>query len=370
MRILLAPDTFKGTLDAASFCRIGRDAIAAARSDIDCLICPLADGGEGTAAALVNSAGGEFRRQLVDDPLGRRVSASWGLLDGGRTAIIDLSASSGLGLVEPASLDPLVTSSRGTGELMVAALDAGCQTIILGLGGSATVDGGKGALSALGFGFLDASGKALSPGGASLQHLSSVDRRAVDPRVAQVEWLLASDVDNPLLGPSGAAQVYGPQKGAGPDEVQILEQALAQWVKVAGCPALALQPGAGAAGGAGFGLAAMLDARLVPGFDLVRKRVGLDQQMAGCDWVVTGEGQLDEQSLSGKVVGQVSRLAREHGVRCLVVAGQDRLEDHKKTLFDRVLSLVGEDVSAAEAQSNAGSCVARRLRQWAADLPK
>ncbi|MCB1665030.1 MAG: glycerate kinase [Pseudomonadales bacterium] len=322
MRIIVAPDSFKECLEAPEVAR----AIArgwAREAPQDTLVeMPLADGGEGTTAALVSAAGGRLEWRTVSGPLAEPVEAHFGLIDDGRTAIVEVAQASGLHRVPPDRRDALRACSRGTGELIEAALASGAETLIIGLGGSATSDAGIGLLQALGARFLDADGLALSGGGA-LQDLVHFDIEPVQTRLQGVRVLVASDVRNPLLGPEGCARVFAPQKGASVDEVLQLETGMAHFAELARQQGFDIAgfAGSGAAGGIGGTLGGLLGASIVSGIDTVMDAVGLPQALAGADLVITGEGSLDSQSAAGKVPAGVCRLAREHGVPVIALAG-------------------------------------------------
>lgn len=322
--IVLAPDSFKESLSsvaaAEAMARGVRRACPGARIDS----VPMADGGEGTVQALVWATSGTYCKEIVHDPLGRSVEATFGLLGRGDCAVIEMAAASGLELLQPKQRNPLLTTTRGTGELILAALKAGVGRIILGIGGSATVDGGTGMARALGVRFLDAAGQELSEGGASLTKLEKIDISALDPRIKNVRIDVACDVNNPLIGQCGAARVFAPQKGATPQMVEQLELGLARLgEKIAqqlGKDVINT-PGSGAAGGLGAGLMAFLDGRPSSGVDLVIEAVHLACRLADADLCITGEGKLDYQSASGKAVMGVGRLAKTMNVPVIVLAG-------------------------------------------------
>jgi glycerate kinase len=284
--------------------------------------CPVADGGEGTLAAVL---GAGFRRVPVraTGPVGRPVESAIAVKDG--VAVVELADACGLIRVS-GRLNPLAASSRGAGDLVRAALDAGCHKIVLAVGGSASTDGGAGMLQALGATLLDADGIAVSPGGAGLSQLTRVDLSTLDRRLASTKIVLASDVDNPLLGPDGAAAVYAPQKGASDADVGLLEKALARWAELVD-PSSADLPSAGAAGGVGFAAMAVLGARRRPGVEVVLDVVGLRHHVEGADLVVTGEGSLDEQTLRGKAVAGVAAAATAFSVPVVAVCGRRLLGD-------------------------------------------
>jgi glycerate kinase len=325
MRIVIAPDSFKESLSASSSAAAIARGVMRARPGAEVVQVPMADGGEGTVAAMVAATGGRLVEAHVTDPLGRLATAVFGVLGGeAKTAVIEMAAASGLPLVPPAQRNPLVTTTFGTGELIRAALDGGAARIIVGIGGSATVDGGVGAAQALGAVFRTAGGQSIGPGGGALADLASISLATLDPRLRRVRIEVACDVDNPLVGPQGAARVFGPQKGATPAMVETLDANLAHLARVIERDlgvSVAEMPGAGAAGGLGAGLVAFLGARLRPGVDLVIEAVGLERQVAGADLVITGEGQADGQSVRGKTVSGVARAAARHGVPVVVLAG-------------------------------------------------
>jgi glycerate kinase len=352
LRVLVAPDSFKGSLAAPA----AAEAIAAgfARCGFATDACPLADGGEGTAGVLAAASGGRIERRTVAGPLGEPVCAEFAVLGDGETAVVEMAAASGLGLVAPGRLDPLRATTRGTGELVRAALDLGLRRVIVALGGSATNDGGSGAARALGARFLDDAGRELPDGGASLARLARIDVAGLDPRLREAAVTAACDVDNPLCGPRGASAVFGPQKGATPAMVAQLDAALRRYAQVVrrdlGVDVLD-RPGAGAAGGLGGGLHAFCRAELRPGVDLVLDAVRFADRLRGCDLVVTGEGRIDGQTEGGKLPLGVARAAKRAGVPCLCLAGDVRAAPGE---FAAVLPVVPGPIPLAEAMSRAG----------------
>lgn len=329
----------------------------------------MADGGEGTLEALVAARGGELVRVQVEGPLGEPLEAAFGLIEGGRTAVVELAAASGLTLVPPERRDPRFTSTYGFGQLLEAARRHGARRIIAAVGGSATNDGGAGMAQALGFRLLDAQGRELPRGGAALARLARVDAAGVDPGWREVEVEVAVDVDNPLTGPSGASAVYGPQKGASPEAVQELEAALRRFAEVIG-PELAERPGAGAAGGAAAGLMAFLGARLVRGAALVVDAAGLEAALRGAMAVFTGEGRVDAQTARGKGPLEVARRARAVGLPVALLAGS-KGEGWEAVLAEGVSlveTLVGPQTSADEAQAHAAELLREAARRAAVRL--
>jgi len=320
VRLVAAPNPYKGSLGAPAAARAialgARDVFA----DAEVLEVPVADGGEGTVEALVASRGGELVWVTVQSPLGEPVDAAFGLIDGGRAAVVELAAASGLPLLPPERRDPRVTSTFGFGQLLEAARRRGVERIIAGIGGSATNDGGAGMAQALGFRLLDPDGCELPPGGLALSRLATIDAARVDPAWAAIDVEVAVDVTNPLTGPEGASAVYAPQKGATREMVQELDDALVRFAQVVG-PEIAEQPGAGAAGGAGAGLMYFLGARLRRGAPLVVDACGLDAALVGARAVFTGEGRVDAQTAYGKGPIEVARRARAAGVDAILIAG-------------------------------------------------
>lgn len=326
MKVVIAPDSFKESLSAPQAAEAIRDGILAANPQAEPIMAPVADGGEGTVEAVVASAGGRFLQVTVPDPLGRPVDARIGLLDcSGAGAVIEMAAASGLHLLAAGERNPLKTSTRGTGAMIRGALDAGARRIMVGAGGSATVDCGTGMAAELGVRFIDSSGKVIErPAGADMERIERIDTDGLDERIADCELVVASDVSSPLTGPDGAARVYGPQKGAGPAAVERLEKGLEHLSGIirrdTGVDVSAL-PGGGAAGGLGAGLAALAGARIESGIGTVMEAVGLEDRIKGCDLVITGEGKADFQSAFGKAPAGVGGLAKKHGVPAIVLAG-------------------------------------------------
>ena len=323
-RILLCPNAFKGSLTATAAARAMAEGVARVGA-FETVCLPLADGGDGTLETLVEATGGSLHTALVRDPLGRPITATWGRLGGSQrdTAVIEMAQASGLRLLRPEEVDPLSASTYGTGELMQHALQAGCRNLLVGIGGSATNDGGAGMAQALGFRLLDAAGEDLPPGGSALARLDRIEiGGSLLPPGLQV--IVACDVDNPLCGPEGATAVYSPQKGATPAQIPLLDAALAHYAAVlhrAFGRDVTGAPGAGAAGGLGAGLMAFCAARLQPGADMVLEVTGFDAILKDCDLVLTGEGRIDGQTTRGKVVASVARRAGRAGVPVVALAG-------------------------------------------------
>jgi len=329
VNILILPDSFKESLSASRFCEIAEAVIGRRLPGSSVVALPMADGGEGTAEALVIGTGGEFVRASVTGPMGEAVTARYGLLGDKTTAVVEMAEASGLPLVPEESRDPLRATSRGTGELIVDALDRGIRRIVLALGGSATNDGGAGALTAMGIRFRDAQGTEVGRDAISLASLNSASTAEQDPRLKTTELIIACDVTNPLLGERGATYTYGRQKGADNEQLGVLEGALTNF---AGVTTLATgrdereTPGAGAAGGMGFGFLSYCNASIVSGFDVVADTYGLQERLARerFDLIITGEGAINFQSVQGKLIGRIAKLGRVHDVPVVALAGSIR----------------------------------------------
>lgn len=353
MRIAIVPNAFKGSLTASQAIGCIERGFRKALPNICTVGIPMADGGDGTVRAIVEATGGSLAKCHVRDPLGRRIKSSFGLTGDGRTAVIEMALANGLALLGPNERNPLLTSTYGTGELIRAALDRGVKDILLGIGGSATNDGGMGMARALGVRFLDARNRELDDNGGSLTGLSRIDISGLDVRLKSTTVSVACDVDNPLYGPRGAARVYSPQKGAAPAMVKRLDTGLRQLASVIKKDLgvrVARLPGAGAAGGLGAGLVAFLGARMRPGVDIVIHAIGLESKLAGCDLVVTGEGRLDGQTLSGKAPAGVAKIAKKLGIPVIAICGSLAPDAGKvrEAGIDAFFSALEEPVSEAD----------------------
>jgi glycerate kinase len=369
MKILVASDKFKGSLTAAEACAAIaeglREGFAGGDHEICCL--PIADGGDGIADTLTNAAGGEWTSTMVRGPLGVPVTAGYGLIDEGKTAVIEMAAASGLALLGESPLDPLRASSYGTGELIRDAIARGVTEVLLGIGGSATNDGGTGMALALGYRFLDEAGDDLTDLPASLDRVARLLRPDGFPCP---KVTVACDVTNPLLGPRGCTAVYGPQKGISPEAFALHEARLARLVAAAGerGERASLTPGAGAAGGLGFGAMIFLDATLVPGFDLVADRIGLVDAVQWADLVITGEGRLDHQSLEGKGPHGVVTLARTSGKATAAFCGS--LGDAAlESAFGPIAEIRDPHLSLAENMADGARLLRAAARTFATALP-
>jgi glycerate kinase len=363
LKIVIAPQGFKGNLTALQVAQAIERGIKRVVPHAITTIKPMADGGEGTVQALVDATGGEIMTKEVTDPLGGRVIAHWGRLSDKVTGVIEMAAASGLPLVPPEKRNPLLTTTYGTGELILAALENGCRKLIIGIGGSATNDGGAGMAQALGAQLLDANGKPIPFGGAALANLARIDVSTLDPRLAECEVLLASDVINPLCGAQGASAVYGPQKGATPEMVVQLDNALAHYADIIqrdlGVDVRDM-PGAGAAGGLGAGLIAFLKAKMMPGIDIVIQATNLVAELKDADLVFTGEGRIDSQTARGKVPTGVAKKAKEFGLPVIALAGE--IADDYQIVYqhgiDAVLGIAPGPISLSQSMAEAERLIA------------
>lgn len=359
MNIVLAPDSFKGSLSAVAVADAMEEGILSVFPNARVTKVPVADGGEGTVEAMVTATGGQTVLQKVTGPLGNEAEAHWGILGDGKTAVIEMAAASGLALVPASKRDPRITTTYGTGQLIRAALDRGMCRLIIGIGGSSTNDGGAGMAQALGAKFLDGFGNELPQGGAALSQLSSIDLSGLDPRLLDTEVLVACDVDNPLCGPHGASAVYGPQKGASPEVVAELDRALRNFAEVAKLATgkdVAGVPGAGAAGGLGVGLLFFTRARLEPGVEIVLEAVGFADIVEEANLVITGEGNTDFQTARGKAPVGVARIAKQFNVPVVCLSGglgggSDAVLEKG---IDALMSIVPGPASLEECLASAG----------------
>ncbi|CRN02057.1 Glycerate kinase [Pseudomonas sp. 34 E 7] len=371
MKIIIAPDSFKDSLSAERVAQAIADGLVQVWPDAQLVQCPMADGGEGTVAAVLAACNGQLRSHTVRGPLGAAVQAHWGWLADSHTAIIEMAEASGLQLVAPGQRDACSSSTYGTGELIRAALDLGARRIILAIGGSATNDGGAGAMQALGVQLFDAQDQPLAPGGLALAGLARISLENLDSRLAQVRFEIAADVNNPLCGAHGASAIFGPQKGATPEQVQKLDAALGHFADH--CARVLPgdvrdEPGSGAAGGLGFAAKAFLSAQFRAGVEVVAELVGLDAAVRGADLVITGEGRFDAQTLRGKTPFGVARIARHHQVPVIVIAGTlgDGYEQMYAHGVDAAFALPSAPMSLEQACSEAP----RLLRERAADIAR
>lgn len=324
MKIVIAPDSFKESLSAFQAARAIEKGFRDVFPEVEYVLIPMADGGEGTVQSLVDATEGTVIEKRVTGPLGEPVDAFFGLLGDGKTAVIEMAAASGLHLVPNEKRNPLLTTTRGTGELIRAALDKGVEHLIIGVGGSATNDGGAGMIQALGGQLLDQKRQEIAPGGGHLSELVEIDLSSLDSRLKKVKIEVACDVDNPLTGPNGASAVFGPQKGATPEMVRQLDENLSRFADVVEQTLekpIRHVPGAGAAGGLGAGLLAFLDAELKRGVEIVLEAVQFQERVKDASLVITGEGRIDGQTVSGKTPIGVAKAAKQYGIPVIGIAG-------------------------------------------------
>lgn len=354
MHILIAPDSFKESLTAIEVANAIEIGFKQIMPEAQFTKIPVADGGEGTMQAIVDAKAGRVISTLVQDPLGRAITARYGWIESENLAIIEMAEASGLMLLQSSEKNPLITSSYGTGELILDALNRGAKTILLAIGGSATNDGGIGMLSALGVQFLDQEDNVLAPGGASLSSLARIDLSTFDGRLAEVSFEVACDVDNPLCGARGASAVFGPQKGASQDDVRILDAALMQFADVVGKSLqhdFRDQKGAGAAGGMGFAAIAFLKGKLLPGITLVLEAVNFEEIVKTADLVITGEGRMDEQTIFGKTPIGVAKMAKRYHKSVIAIAGS--LGQNYTVIYDHGIDAVFSISPKPETLENA-----------------
>lgn len=371
MKIVLAPDSFKESLSALQVAESIERGFNQVLPNAEYVKVPMADGGEGTVQSLVDATGGRIIKKTVTGPLGEAAEAFFGILGNEKTAVIEMAAASGLHLVPATKRNPLLTTTRGTGELIAAALDYNVNHIIIGIGGSATNDGGAGMARALGTRFLNSDGQEIGEGGGALSDLAAIDLSRLDSRLADVKIEVACDVDNPLIGPKGASAIYGPQKGATPVIVNQLDENLAHYAAIIEKDLgvkIADVPGAGAAGGLGGGLLAFMQAELSRGVDIVMEAAKLSDIIAGADLVITGEGKIDGQTIFGKTPIGVAKTAKKHGVPVIGIAGNVASDSdvvHEYGI-DAIFSIVPGAVSLQEAFLHADEFVERTARNIAA----
>lgn len=367
MIILLAPDKFKGSLSARQVCAAMQEGFMESGKDIRFEIAPMADGGEGTAEMLTEYTGGEMIEVTVNDPFFRPVKASYGISGDGKTAFIEMASASGLQLLKPEERNPLNGSTFGTGQLIVSALDRGVASIVLGVGGSATNDGGIGMGEALGACFRDASGSKLKPIGYNLVNIDSIDLRGLHPRLEAVTITAICDVDNPLIGAQGAAHIFGPQKGASPADIVHLDNGLRNFANVAkSLTGTDINfPGAGAGGGLGGGAKLFFNITFQPGMEFISEFINLGHTVASCDLVVTGEGKMDEQTMAGKVIKGVADVCKKYNKPLIAVVGKNELAMEKVGLLGirKVVALVGGTTSQEDAFRDTYNLIKKRIQE-------
>ena len=363
MKVVIAPQSFKGSISALDAARAMEEGLLRVVPNAETVLVPVADGGDGTLETLVDATGGEVRSATVTGPVGKAVAAEWGALGDGQTAVIEMARTSGLALLSLAERDPLRATTYGLGEVLREALDAGFHSFIVGIGGSATNDGGAGMAQALGVRLLDEAGNDLPRGGAALVDLRRIDLSGLDERALEARFSVACDVSNPLTGPEGAAAVYGPQKGAIPEMIERLDAALRNFAEVVERDigaSIGNVPGSGAAGGLGGGMLAFLGGSLRAGVDIVLEHVGLDEKLEGADLVLTGEGRIDFQTVYNKAPIGVARRAKRRGIPVLAVCGSlgEGFESVHAEGIDAVVPILSAPMTLDEASARAGELIA------------
>lgn len=376
MRILLAPDKFRSSLSALEVCEALASGLKTKLPDAECTSFPLADGGEGMSEILTYHTGGQRVSVFARDPLGRRITAAYGLSSDGSTAFIEMAEASGLHRLAQEERNVMETTSAGTGDLILHAIESGVRKVLLGIGGSATNDGAAGAAYALGYRFHNSKGEPFLPVGGDLTSVARIESSQVHPALRETQFIALCDVDNPFAGPTGAAFVYGPQKGASPEQVETLDAGLKQLAKRflndLGCD-VSEMPGAGGGGGFGGGAAAFFRAVLRPGIEVIFEHTDFEKEVRRADVVITGEGKLDQQTLSGKVVAGVSRLARHYGKPVIGVSGASELSPddlsalNLKTVFT-IVDAAGTDDPFQKASAILERIAAQRIAPLLADL--
>lgn len=370
MKILVAPDSFKGSLTSPQAAEIIKDAVSTVKTAAQFTLCPLADGGEGTAEAFTKALNGNFIKCEVHDPLMRKITASYGMC--GDTAVIETAAASGITLLKEDELNPLVTSTYGTGELIKHAARNGAKRIIIGIGGSATNDGGMGCFRALGISFKDKNSNELPEGGKALLDLSEIDISGLDKSLSDIEILAACDVTSPLCGENGASKVFAKQKGASDNDIEILENALKKYSEIAEKTFkkdFSVIPGAGAAGGLAFALSLFLDAKLISGFKILSDVLALEEKIKEADIVITGEGKTDNSSLLGKLPVSIAEIAKKHNKECFLLSGDITCEkDELLKHFTQYKKARLETDTLEDAIKNAGERLYDAAGKMAEDL--
>jgi len=369
MKIVVAPDSFKGSLTAVEVSDAIEQGVREIFPEAEIVKIPMADGGDGTVQCLVNATGGEILRKKVTGPLGDEVLASYGILGDKKTAVIEMAEASGLTLVPENKRNPLITTTYGTGQLIKAALDQGCRKMIIGIGGSATNDAGAGMVQALGAKLLDKDGEEIGFGGGELKKAFRIDTKYLDNRLSETKVLIASDVSNPLCGPKGAARVYGPQKGATPEMIRKLDESLAYFAEIIKRDLhrdIKDIPGAGAAGGLGASLIAFLSAELRPGIEIIIEIVKLEQAIKDADLVITGEGKIDSQTIYGKAPIGVAKIAKKYDIPVIAVAaiiGDDADIVHQYGI-NTLIKIIEPPMSLAEPKSKKVQLIKKCIKQF------
>jgi len=369
MKIVVAPDSFKGSLTAVEVSDAIEQGIREIFPEAEIVKIPMADGGDGTVQCLVNATGGKILREKVMGPLGDEVLASYGILGDEKTAVIEMAEASGLTLVPENKRNPLITTTYGTGQLIKAALDQGCRKMIIGIGGSATNDGGAGMVQALGVELLDKDGEEIGFGGGELKKVFRINTKYLDNRLSETKVLIASDVSNPLCGPKGASKIYGPQKGATPEMVKKLDESLVYFAEIIKRDLnkdVKDIPGAGAAGGLGVSLMAFLDAELRPGIEIIIEIVKLEQAIKDADLVITGEGKIDSQTIYGKAPIGVAKIAKKYNIPVIAVAAiiSDDADIVYQYGISSLISVTGQPMRLDESVPNKIVLIKNNIKQY------
>ncbi|MBS58175.1 MAG: glycerate kinase [Chloroflexi bacterium] len=363
MKIVIAPDSYKGSISALNVARSIESGIKKVLPNAECIIVPAADGGDGTLETLVEGSNGEIRSSEVTGPLGEKRNANWGALGDGNTAVIEMALTSGLALVPEKQLDPLNATTFGLGEIISDALENNFRKFIIGIGGSATNDGGAGMIQALGGKLLDSNGQEITPGGASLIHLDQIDISTLDSRAKDSDFLIACDVNNPLCGPEGASAIYGPQKGSTPEMVKQLDKALFHYAKIIRRDLgidISTIPGSGAAGGLGGGFVGFLNGKLLPGVDIVLDFINLDDRLKDADLVITGEGATDQSTIYNKAPIGIANRAKKFNIPVISISGslnKGFKEVHNHGI-NASFSIINAPMDLSEATENASDLIA------------
>lgn len=355
MKIIISPDSFKGTMTSGEVTSVIKEAIKKVDNNIETICLPIADGGEGTLDALVKATKGKYLTASVQNPLGKLIEAKYGVLGDGKTCVIEMAQASGLTLINEKEKNPRFATTYGTGQLIQNAMDSGYRHFIIGIGGSATNDGGQGMLRALGMKFIAKDGKEILSDVFQFKELDKIDLSCFDSRISESTFIIACDVDNPLIGSNGATSVFGPQKGVEPQDIKIFDQNLNHYITIIESQqniAVRHCAGAGAAGGMGAAFMAFFPHQFKPGVDIVLEAVQFSKHLEHADFVITGEGKSDEQTLSGKAPIGVAKLAREQGVPTILLSGAIENSHMLKTYFHQVESVVGEDISVEQSLNN------------------
>lgn len=368
VKIIIAPDSYKGSLSAVDVAEAIKSGIKKANSSIETVLFPLADGGEGTVATLIKATAGEFITAVVKDPKGRDILAHYGVLGDKETCVIETAAASGLTLLKESERNPLITTSYGTGQLINDGLNRGYRKFIIGLGGSATNDGGVGLLQALGVKFTDQFAQEIPFGGGNLRYIEKIDISQIDSRLRDSTFIIASDVNNPLIGPKGASHIFGPQKGADESMIKSLDENLTHLAgKIEEFLNISISdlPGAGAAGGIGGALIAFLNGKMEKGIDLILKTTILEEQLQDTALVITGEGQMDYQTAYGKTASGIAKLAKKYQVPVIAIVGSmgEGINQLRDIGIDSVVSIINKPMSLEEAFNNSYDLISETTEQ-------